>query len=220
LKILLNIPHIKIPSNRGASTHTFELSNSLIEECHEVVLTCNKNLGIQERKNLTIYENNLPSLNYSYPLLNHYSYKLLKKIISKEEPDVIHDRIFHFGYSGIKAANEHKIPCGAYIPGNLLHNKQYLFPSYPKFLNKWIKNLEKAKILFPSSNSLADTISYEWNIQTNSHPLSLGANTEKFKPVKKDNEIFVIGFVGEFAPWHDIETLLLSCFRLKFDFQL
>ena len=86
MKILMSLMQLDIG---GAETHVVELAKELKRRGHEIIITSNGGAYVSELENFGIRHFTVPLQNKN-PKNVLCAFKLLKKIIKEEKPDVVH----------------------------------------------------------------------------------------------------------------------------------
>jgi glycosyltransferase involved in cell wall biosynthesis len=168
-----------------------------------------------------IVKNCIPKVLYEAAeiLYNCIGFYKLNRTINTFEPDFIYDRYTTYNASSILVAKKNGIPLVLEVNAPLAHERQIFgklyFPKIAQRFERWI--CSNSDITVVVSTPLRD---YLVNLGVPKNRMVImpnGVNLDKFrlKPNRKyirtkyniDDKI-VLGFVGEFRPWHGLEMLL------------
>ena len=229
MKILMVVPHLKIPGLRGGSIHQWELVNTLLKSNNEIHIICQKPEKISNKNNLHFHF--IPGFEslLLIPFLTVISFMKVLYISLKYKVDVIHDRGYIFGGSGTFAGWILRKKRILQVDDNWI--VAYKVASGEKGLIKTNSVMEKIakyylRLMFSATNkictvsgSLADSLSKEYDINREKFEIvPNGADTERFNSnidgseIRKEFKISkstpVVTFVGEIAKWQGIDDII------------
>jgi len=149
-------------------------------------------------------------------------------IIEREKPDLLYERYSLFAWGGIELARRHGIPLMIEVNDPLCREQE----GYEKFtLTSTAARMESviirgADAVIAISNWIKDwAISLGVN-ERDVHVVPNGVSTKLFAEMKTGETVRqrynlgnqrLIGFVGSFQPWHDVEGLLRAFSKLYAD---
>jgi glycosyltransferase involved in cell wall biosynthesis len=170
-----------------------------------------------------------------YLLYNQTLYRKIKPIMKIERFDFIYERYSLLNYAGVALSRRFEIPHILEVNSLLCDEHETMYGLKMKYFAQKIEHLimnESDRVIVVSNNLLE----YVKNLGVPKKRILLvpnGVDPLKFKPNEADRKMIrdrlnltgkiVIGFVGTFQPWHDIEALIQAVFSIysKFsDFHL
>lgn len=233
LSIAMVCPSVKIPENVAQSIHQWEFARNLAEMGHKVHLFCqlgpldNGEWHIDGVEYHPVYSPNIP---YRRVVFTASSKRTLGRFLLHNSVDVIHDRGYLFGGSGIKNALRYKIPSLLQIDDNwLITEAQSSFIAktkpYMYMGRRWIKwALSRASASFTVSHTLKSMIIKDIGGigKERIYVVPNGVDPNKFTPNQKGYGLrnkygingHIVMFVGALGPWHGVNNLLNAAPRV------
>lgn len=211
---------VTIPGIMGGSTHTYEVSRHLLKLGHKVFVICRRQRG---QRKYEIYEGIHLHRIYRgimFPT-RRTRWKNATKLSLKQHAYHAYLHIGFFIYAGLKVADiaktqridvilERGTSLGEGALASIVTKKplilEVISPHYTSFSFKRAK-----KVLTFSKKALRKAPEEKIEVVT------AAANTELFNPGIDGKQVrtqcglgnsLVIGYVGSFAPWHGVETLI------------
>lgn len=225
MKILMAAPAIMIPESIAQSVHQQQFAKNLVEMNHDLHILCRRPPGRDEEEGGVTYHR---VMSEDFPLKRIVftldAIRQLRKLVDREEFDIIHDRGYLFGAVGTKVALEKGIPSVLQIDDDWVETEAMASritstPFYKMSALAWCKSLmRKAKVMFAVSDTLRKLVADRW--EADAGRISIvpnGVELELFRPdaaplgVRKELGLEgkkIVTFVGALGPWHGLENLI------------
>ncbi len=227
MKILMAAPAIMIPESLAQSVHQQQFAKNLVEMGHELHIVCRRPPGREEVEGGVTYHR---VMSEDFPLKRIVftldAVRQMRRLLDREDFDVIHDRGYLFGAVGTKVGLEKRVPTVLQIDDDWVETEAMASritstPIYKMSAMSWCKSLmKKSKVMFAVSETLRDLVSERWDAEP--ERISIvpnGVELEVFRPdaeplgMRKELGLEgkkVICFVGALGPWHGLENLIKS----------
>lgn len=184
----------------------------------------NKNYNKDKKKTVTVKRSFFRVLGREIKTIIRFKKfkKELEKIINKEKPNLIYERSCLYACYGGKLSRKYSIPHFIETSGCLveLTNDAYgvSFIKLANFIEK--KKLAKASCVITEADSAIDYVRNKFILKNKniiSKPLGINFDRQLPSPIEVDklkkkyqisNDFKVVGYVGTFASYHKIESLL------------
>ncbi|RMD91404.1 MAG: glycosyltransferase family 1 protein [Calditrichaeota bacterium] len=152
-------------------------------------------------------------------LYNFFGYRMILKAARKFNPDAIYDRYISYNYSAIKVAKKLKIPCILEVNSPYATQRRIWERIYFPRLIQWFetKITNDADRVIVVSSALKDHLIAHGTKPEKIVVMPNGIDPRKFSLEISDKEYrkryhlteqhIVIGFVGVFRHWHNLEIL-------------
>lgn len=228
MNILMSSPSVRIPDKVAQSIHQMEFYRNLEDMGHEVDILAQEGSGDpREIEVKPVYSKDHP---LSRPFFTFDVKKKVKRLVKKNDYDIIHDRGYLFGGAATSVGERYDIPVVLQIDDDWveMEYRNSLYLKIPGMLNIAKRNcqemLKKTTMAFTVSRTLKKRINYSWGGKV-SHIRTVpnGVDPKRFRPMKKDQELIdrlglegkVMMFVGKLGPWHGIDVLLKAFKSVK-----
>lgn len=168
-------------------------------------------------------ERDLRSVTYNFWLQSEGS-----SIIEREKPDLLYERYSLFGWGGIELARRHGVPLMLEVNDPLCREQE----GYEKFtLTSTAERMESVIIRGADAVIAISEWIKNWAIslgvnEQDVHVIPNAVSSKLFAENKTGETVRqrynlekerLVGFVGSFQPWHDVQGLLLAFSRLYAD---
>jgi len=227
MKILMAAPAIMIPESIAQSVHQQQFAKNLVEMGHDLHILCRRPREKEEEEGRVTYHR---VMSEEFPLKRIVftldAIRQLRKLVDRENFDIIHDRGYLFGAVGTKVALEKRIPSVLQIDDDWVETEAMASritstPFYKMSALAWCKSLmKKAKVMFSVSETLRRLVAKRW--EADMERISVvpnGVELEIFRPnatpfgVRSElglEDKKIVCFVGALGPWHGLENLIQS----------
>lgn len=227
MKILMAAPAIMIPESLAQSVHQQQFAKNLVEMGHDLHIVCRRPPGREDVEGGVTYHR---VMSEDFPLKRIVftldAVRQMRRLLDREDFDVIHDRGYLFGAVGTKVGLEKRVPTVLQIDDDWVETEAMASritstPIYKMSAMSWCKSLmKKSKVMFAVSETLRDLVSERWDAEP--ERISIvpnGVELEVFRPdaeplgMRKELGLEgkkVICFVGALGPWHGLENLIKS----------
>lgn len=214
--------HHRIASKDGQYVHVEELTNSFIQEGHELLFVCPEFAdkaefggegGIATKLKAKLPKSVYEILELGYSLL--IAVKLISAIL-KFKPDFIYERYNLYQPIGVIIARLFKLPIILEVNAPLVQERsKYSGLALPRFA-KWIENFtwRKATYVLPVTQVLAEHIYAAGVPKERVVVVPNGINEKEIAELDKraaereNTKDIVIGFTGFINPWHKLDKAL------------
>lgn len=227
MKILMPSPSVRIPAKMAQSIHQMEFYEKLTKMDHEIDIVAREG-NVKTDINITkVFSKEVPLARLFFNIDTRFK---LRKLLNKNDYDIIHDRGYLFGGTATKLANKQDIPVVLQIDDNWIemehrHSNYLKLPFMHDFAKKFCKGLiDKTDRSFTVSKTLKDIIGDSWGGDTSKiDVIPNGVNPEQFVPMTKSSFLMdkyglkgkTMVFVGKLGPWHGIDILLKAAPKIK-----
>ena len=157
---------------------------------------------------------------------SEYVQRALWARLSTFRPQVIYERHALFSYAGLELARRLRVPLllevNAPLPLEQRKYRQLVLPRTAAEVERRV--LTGADAVLAVSEALAEHVAALGVRRERITVLPNAADVERFSPAVSGREVRerygldgkrVVGFVGTLKPWHDLDTLLAACERLR-----
>lgn len=225
MRICMVAPSVKIPEPLAQSVHQFQFARNLVRMGIEVHLICRRDedrptheSGIYYHR---IFSKELPLKRL---IFTRSAKRKVGSLLLDQKFDIVHDRGYLFGGSGISAARKAGIPAILQIDDDWVRTEALVSRiaasrPYQEMALKWCsRTLEKVSLAFTVSESLRRVVIEDWGSDAKKvHVIPNGVDIDLFNPEAKPfgirdkfnaREDGIVCFVGALGPWHGIDQLL------------
>lgn len=219
------IYHHRTLGDGAEGIHIEEMVNAFKELGHDVkvvsLIGSKTNVNSAKSKFWDVLKDCIPNIFYEIAeiLYNCTGYYELNKSIKTFRPDFIYDRYTTYNASSILAAKKNKIPLVLEVNSPLAYERKHFgklyFPATAMKFERWI--CSNSSITVVVSTPLRDYLVDLGVPKDKIVIMPNGVNLDKFDSTSNGEYIrrkydiddkLVIGFAGEFRPWHGLEMLL------------
>ena len=227
MKILMSSPSVRIPAKIAQSIHQMEFYENLTKMGHEVDIIAREGKGETDIDIKKVFSKDIPLARLFFNIDTGFK---LRKLLKKNDYDIIHDRGYLFGGTATKLANNHDLPVVLQIDDDWIemehrHSNYLNLPIMNGYAKKFCRSLiDRTDWSFTVSKTLRKIIRDSWGGDTSTiDVIPNGVNPEQFVPMKKSNHLKekydlkgkTMVFVGKLGPWHGIDTLLKAAPKIK-----
>jgi len=218
-------PSVKIPEPLAQSVHQSEFAKNLVKSGIEVHLVCRRDKDRPSQESGIFYHRVFSGeLPFKRLIFTRSAKRKVKTLLGNQEFDLVHDRGYLFGGSGISVAHRKGIPTILQIDDDWIKTEALVSRIagsriYQEMASGWChRTLEKASLAFAVSESLRNVAIENWGADPRKvHVIPNGVDLELFNPEARSfgvRERFnahddrIICFVGALGPWHGIDQLV------------
>lgn len=218
-------PSVKIPEPLAQSIHQFEFAKNLTKKGIEVHLICRRDEGRSSHESGIFYHRVFSKeLPLKRLMFTRSAKRKVKSLLRDWEFDVVHDRGYLFGGSGISVATEAGIPTVLQIDDDWIRTEALVSRIassrlYRELALKWCsRTLKEADIAFTVSGSLRRVAIENWGADAKKiHIIPNGVDLDLFSPEAepygirdrlKARDDGIVCFVGALGPWHGVDQLM------------
>lgn len=225
MRVCMVAPSVKVPEPLAQSVHQYELAKNLVKKGVEVHLICRRERDLPAHESGISYHRVFSGDMPLKRLVFTGSAKgKVKSLLRGSGFDIVHDRGYLFGGSGISVARRAGIPTVLQIDDDWIRTEALASriartKLYREMALIWCsRTLERASVAFTVSESLRREAIENWGGDPERiHVIPNGVDLDLFNPDAgplgvRDRfdagEDPIICFVGALGPWHGIEQLL------------
>lgn len=225
MRVCMVAPSVKIPEPLAQSIHQSQIARNLVKRGIEVHLVCRRDRGQPSQESgiffHRVFSGELP---FKRLIFTRSAKRRVKTLIRDQEFDLIHDRGYLFGGSGISVAHRSGIPTVLQIDDDWIKTEALVSRIaasgiYQEMALRWCRRtLQKAALVFAVSESLRNTAIGNWGADPGKvHVIPNGVDLDLFNPEASSFGIRerldarddrIVCFVGALGPWHGIDQLL------------
>lgn len=225
MRVCMVAPSVKIPEPLAQSVHQMEFAKNLVKKGIEVHLVCRREKNRPTHESGTFYHRVFSGeLPLKRLLFTRSARRVLRSLVRQAKYDLIHDRGYLFGGSGIAVARKAEIPTVLQIDDDWIRTEALASRIartgfYRQMALKWCtRTLASADFAFTVSESLKRVAVEEWGgDERRIHVIPNGVDLELFNPEAvplgmrdrlKAHDDKIVCFVGALGPWHGVDQLL------------
>lgn len=227
MRVCMVAPSVKIPEPLAQSIHQSEFAKNLVRRGIEVHLVCRRDRSQPSQESGIffhgVFSGELP---FKRLIFTHSARRRVKALIREQDIDLIHDRGYLFGGSGISVAHRMGIPTilqidDDWIKTEALVSRIAASKMHQEMALRWCRRtLQKAALAFAVSESLRNVAIKSWGADPRRiHVIPNGVDLDLFSPKATSfglrerlgaQDERIICFVGALGPWHGIDLLLTA----------
>jgi glycosyltransferase involved in cell wall biosynthesis len=218
-------PSVKIPEPLAQSVHQYEFARNLVNMGIEVHLLCRRDDGLPSQEDGIAYHGVFsPDFPLDRLFFTRHTKSIVKTLLRERDFDIVHDRGYLFGGSGIAVARSSGIPTVLQIDDDWIKTEALVSRIsatglYKHMALRWCqRTLRRADYAFTVSESLRRVAVDKWGADaTKTEVIPNGVDLDLFRPDVEPLGIRdmlgasddpIVCFVGALGPWHGVDQLL------------
>ncbi len=227
LRIAMVCPSVTIPDNVAQSIHQWEFAKNLAAMGHEVHLfaqLAHPDGGPWQCDGVHYHPVRGGGFPLSRPFLTGSSRRRVRAFLKHNTVDLVHDRGYIFGGSGLRNAARFALPSvlqvdDNWLEGDALTSRLARTALYQRRARRWIQwAFANADAPFTVSKTLRRIMRPQHGSEKAVHIVPNGVDIDRFRPDRKPyglrDEYAIDGpmviFVGALGPWHGVDNLLAA----------